>query len=1608
MKTPNFKLMFAALAAAAIGLTPKAWATGELPGIFSVSATKKVQFSQGNLQAVFASAGNSCAWQFADNQYDYVGYAAANNAINGNGSVSAAGKVDLFGWSTASTYYGINNSGDAVDYSGDFVDWGNLAISNGGNTENSGWRTLTRDEWAYLFSNHTFGFATVAGVKGVIIAPDNYAGPPIDSNHRNGQDSFANNTIDVSTWQSTYVPAGVVFLPAAGFRLPWIGQVQENAYYWSSSAVGGGNENSFAILLGLVGNEFQINFAGGGNWPASDGFSVRLVKNIYTISYDANSGSGAPSEQMKYHGIDLNLSGVAPTRAGYLFKGWNTAADGSGTSYASGATFTDNADTMLYAQWMNGYEVRAEADGITVSEDTASTYVPTTIVNGSFDEEPWMVFTYDGVTYYSCKNDADFISWGTAEATDVVFNGVDMGWNTTERSWWRSSLFEYANGNIATHTISHNSTISNTGKYVEMNCYHACMLYQDLTTHGNDVIRWSLNHAVTTGGDETQAMRVEIGAPNRDGSGNIVNASGWAANLNPQIELASKAIYRSTGVTDKDGNLSTFGFGSVSELQYLTVTKTDNGSGWWNAQGVYVVPQGQTATRFGFVSEASTPDRGNLLDDITFSTLIGNLSARQLESYDVELKGYWGETDATKCLKVVIGSTTYNVDMTSVVGKNFKIVIPAATIGAATSVHVYHQDYEDAGRTIALMSVLKSWEREYTGDIQTFTAPCSGIYQLRVWGAQGGWFSNQKSGGLGGYATCRTTLTKGEIIYIYVGGRGGHETKNGGAGGWNGGGKGGNGVNGYNGSAGGGGATHISKVNNQVIGGGSGQCASLAGTEYIIVAGGGGGAGHPYTTAGDGGGRAGGLGMRYDDELKAKVTYSANFYCSTSQSYGANGGNGCAHSWACEGAGGGGGGYYGGTANVPNGDFSSACQDAGGCGGNSAYNSDFATEFSTIAGQREGNGKAQIVLLVSQDEIDAHVGKVIGADGKMYKTVAAATNAGTTASGIIAYWGWAGSVESGTNYRGMALSLENMYYSFTQSYGMKYCALNNYETGCSGFSYCNSLSDALNTLNGIAATTGLCEINSSHNSGHEAAAVARAYAKACPAGASAWSIPSMGQWNLMAKALTGGSDISETDNQTYAHDNISVKIAAVGGANLTWALYWSTTEKDATHAWTFDIGAISDAYSRNGGRANSIRKEYGGAEYVRAFFAFEDATDAVYTISYNANGGSGAPSAQTKDGGIDLSLSSTEPTREGCAFAGWATSVNGEVAYQAGDTFTGNADTTLYAQWEIVLDDETATVETAADCGQGDSVAAIPVSVNIGEGISSKTGVTVRYELDQVTKSGEVVSEGATTESADDLSIDLTSVVSNAYFKVAAVVESTDGTGAKTKVASETTIGVLAVTNAPKTAIIGVPWKSLAGEDISVDKLVRTENLTKGDQIMVYDSSTGDYKAWALNEGKTWDEVATVTANESPMNPGAASATSVARGSGVWLTRKDPSQPIYLVGKFVDEAVKTDLETPDEPGEQKWNLVASPKVEPVDVAILLNERQATDKVMVPSAGAPKNFIYNATLGKWGYIDYRTGEDGRVRAFFREDDTLIQPGTGFWYLNGDTTHDSLAW
>ncbi len=89
-----------------------------------------------------------------------------------------------------------------------------------------------------------------------------------------------------------------------------------------------------------------------------------VTPSSYSVSYNANGGSGAPSSQTKTHGVNLTLSSAKPTRTGYTFKNWNTAANGSGTAYNAGGTYSANAGATLYAQWTaNSYTVSFNANG---------------------------------------------------------------------------------------------------------------------------------------------------------------------------------------------------------------------------------------------------------------------------------------------------------------------------------------------------------------------------------------------------------------------------------------------------------------------------------------------------------------------------------------------------------------------------------------------------------------------------------------------------------------------------------------------------------------------------------------------------------------------------------------------------------------------------------------------------------------------------------------------------------------------------------------------------------------------------------------------------------------------------------------------------------------------------------------------------------------------------------------------------------------------------------------------------------------------------------------------------------------------------------------------
>ena len=203
------------------------FATGAGNGIFSVSSNKRVQFSRGNLQY----QASTRTWRFAEHQWDMIGGA------NSNISSSYSGWIDLFGWGTGNnpTKSSTSNS----DY-GTFSDWGNNTISNGGGKS---WFTLTKDEWVYVFDKRStssgirYAKATVNGVNGVILLPDNWSSSNYNLSNTNKTDaSFNSNKISQTEWVNKFEANGAVFLPAAGYRYGTnVSYVGSYGLYWSAT-----------------------------------------------------------------------------------------------------------------------------------------------------------------------------------------------------------------------------------------------------------------------------------------------------------------------------------------------------------------------------------------------------------------------------------------------------------------------------------------------------------------------------------------------------------------------------------------------------------------------------------------------------------------------------------------------------------------------------------------------------------------------------------------------------------------------------------------------------------------------------------------------------------------------------------------------------------------------------------------------------------------------------------------------------------------------------------------------------------------------------------------------------------------------------------------------------------------------------------------------------------------------------------------------------------------------------------------------------------------------------------------------------------------------------
>ena len=199
-------------------------------------------------------------------------------------------------------------------------------------------------------------------------------------------------------------------------------------------------------------NATSAQYSAGGTFTTNADTTLFAVWTIakYTVKYDANGGTGAPSEQIKTHGTNLTLSSSKPIRTGYEFLGWATSGSATTVQYPAGATFTTNANTTLYAVWRTlMFTVTYNANG------------------GSGAPNPQTKLYGNNLTLSSMKPTREgyaFLGWGTSSIATFVDYAPGAVYtsnaNATLFALWRLDSFTLKyNANGGTGTVPNPVTV---------------------------------------------------------------------------------------------------------------------------------------------------------------------------------------------------------------------------------------------------------------------------------------------------------------------------------------------------------------------------------------------------------------------------------------------------------------------------------------------------------------------------------------------------------------------------------------------------------------------------------------------------------------------------------------------------------------------------------------------------------------------------------------------------------------------------------------------------------------------------------------------------------------------------------------------------------------------------------------------------------------------------------------------------------------------------------------------------------------------------------------------------------------------------------------------
>ncbi len=165
--------------------------------------------------------------------------------------------------------------------------------------------------------------------------------------------------------------------------------------------------SGYAFLgWGISNSSTSISYYAGNTYSDNKNITLYAIwAKTYTITYNANGGTGAPSSQTKVHGRNLSLTSVIPAKTGYAFGGWGISSTATTATYKSGDLYTTDSDITLYAIWKNTYTVTYNANG--------GSNAPS---NQTKIEDESLLLTSSSPT----RSDYSFKGWATSSSSTTI------------------------------------------------------------------------------------------------------------------------------------------------------------------------------------------------------------------------------------------------------------------------------------------------------------------------------------------------------------------------------------------------------------------------------------------------------------------------------------------------------------------------------------------------------------------------------------------------------------------------------------------------------------------------------------------------------------------------------------------------------------------------------------------------------------------------------------------------------------------------------------------------------------------------------------------------------------------------------------------------------------------------------------------------------------------------------------------------------------------------------------------------------------------------------------------------------------------------------------